>query len=91
MARPLRLQFEHALSHITSRGNARQAIVKTEAVRRAFLECLAQVVDRFGWRCDAYCLMNNGLLKKAASVALTLFPYSRTEGTLRPQKRLRSC
>jgi len=59
MARPLRLQFEHALYHVTSRGNARQAIVKTQADRQAFLDGLAQVVDRFGWRCHAYCLMNN--------------------------------
>ena len=59
MARPLRLQFEHALYHVTSRGNARQAIVKTQADRQAFLDGLAQVVDRFGWRCHAYCLMKN--------------------------------
>ncbi len=59
MARPLRLQFEHALYHVTSRGNARQAIVKTQADRQAFLACLAQVVDRFAWQCHAYCLMNN--------------------------------
>ena len=59
MARPLRLQFEYALYHVTSRGNARQAIVKTQADRQAFLTGLAQVVDRFGWRCHAYCLMNN--------------------------------
>ena len=59
MASPLRLQFEHALYHVTSRGNARQAIVKTQADRQAFLDGLAQVVDRFGWRCHAYCLMNN--------------------------------
>ncbi len=59
MARPLRLQCEHALYHVTSRGNARQAIVKTQADRQAFLDGLAQVVDRFGWRCHAYCLMNN--------------------------------
>jgi len=59
MARPLRLQFSNALYHVTSRGNARKAIVKTVADRQAFLEGLAQVVDRFGWRCHAYCLMNN--------------------------------
>lgn len=59
MARPLRLQFSHALYHVTSRGNARQAIVKTVADRQAFLDALAQVVDRFGWHCHAYCLMNN--------------------------------
>jgi len=31
MARPLRIEFFHAIYHITSRGNARQRIVKTDA------------------------------------------------------------
>ncbi len=34
---------------------------------------------------------NSGLLKKAASGVLSIFPCSRTEGTLRAQKRLRPC
>lgn len=59
MARPLRIQFEGAVYHITSRGNARQTIFLDDKDRAAFLEVLAEVVDRFGWICHAYCLMSN--------------------------------
>ena len=59
MARPLRVQFDGAIYHITSRGNARQEIFLDDTDRRSFLEVLAEVVDRFGWICHAYCLMPN--------------------------------
>lgn len=59
MARPLRIQFEGALYHVTSRGNARQKIFLDDKDRNGFLETLTGVVDRFGWICHAYCLMNN--------------------------------
>lgn len=59
MARPLRLQFPHAVYHVTSRGNARQKIVRDDHDRARFLSILQQVVERFGWLCHAYCLMNN--------------------------------
>ena len=59
MARPLRIEFPHAVYHVTSRGNARQAIVTTDADRRMFRAFLAHVVDRYGWLCHAYCLMDN--------------------------------
>ncbi len=59
MTRPLRLEFEGALYHVTSRGNARKNIFLDDADRRHFLGILAEVVDRFGWICHAYCLMTN--------------------------------
>ena len=59
MARPLRLKYPRAVYHVTSRGNARQHIVSDDRDRALFLEQLAQVIDRFGWRCHAYCLMDN--------------------------------
>jgi putative transposase len=59
MARPLRLQFDGALYHVTSRGNAREDIFDDDADRHAFLECLGKVVQRFHWLCHAYCLMDN--------------------------------
>ena len=59
MARPLRLEFVGAVYHVTSRGNARQAIVADDDDRRQFLAILAHVVDRYGWLCHAYCLMDN--------------------------------
>ncbi|OIO53868.1 MAG: addiction module toxin RelE [Alphaproteobacteria bacterium CG_4_10_14_0_2_um_filter_63_37] len=59
MARPLRLEYSGALYHVTSRGNARQAIVHDDDDRALFLEILGSVMDRFGWLCHAYCLMDN--------------------------------
>ena len=59
MARPLRLGFPAAARHITSRGNARQPIHLDDQERLAFLEVLAEVVERYRWRCYAYCLMLN--------------------------------
>jgi REP element-mobilizing transposase RayT len=59
MARPLRLQFDGAIYHVTSRGNAREDIFDDDADRHTFLECLGKAVQRFHWLCHAYCLMDN--------------------------------
>ena len=59
MARPLRLEFSGAVYHVTSRGNARQDIVTDDRDRTAFLTLLAHVIDRYGWLCHAYCVMDN--------------------------------
>ncbi len=59
MARPLRIEFDGALYHVTSRGNDRKAIYKDDSDRELFLNTLAQVSGRFHWICHAYCLMNN--------------------------------
>jgi REP element-mobilizing transposase RayT len=59
MSRPLRLQFPHAVYHVTSRGNARQRIYEDRLDREQFLSILAHVVSRYGWLCHAYCLMDN--------------------------------
>jgi len=59
MARPLRIEFEGALYHITSRGNAREKIFLDDEDRSDFLATLGETVKRFGWICRAYCLMSN--------------------------------
>lgn len=59
MTRPLRLEFPGAVYHVTSRGNARQDIVADDRDRSQWLTLLAHVVDRYGWLCHAYCLMDN--------------------------------
>ena len=59
MARPLRIEYEGAVHHVTSRGNARQDIYVNDEDRHAFLEVLGDVVDRLNWTCHAYCLMSN--------------------------------
>jgi putative transposase len=59
MARPLRIEFPEALYHVTSRGNARQRVFRDDKDCEMFLPTLAWVVERFRWRCHAYCLMSN--------------------------------
>ena len=59
MARPLRIEYDGALYHITSRGNARKPIFKGDEDREAFLEILHNTNIRYNWICHAYCLMNN--------------------------------
>lgn len=59
MARPLRLEFAHALYHVTSRGDRREDIYHDDADRQAWLSVLAQVCRRFNWTVHAYCLMSN--------------------------------
>ncbi len=59
MARPLRLEFAHALYHVTSRGDRREDIYVDDADRQAWLTVLAQVCKRFNWTVHAYCLMSN--------------------------------
>ena len=59
MARPLRVEFPGAIYHLTNRGNAGQTIFEDDVDRIAFLSVLGDVVDRMGWLCHAYCLMEN--------------------------------
>ena len=59
MARPLRLEFEGALYHVMSRGNAREDIFLDDGDRTAFLANLGRVAERFDWRLWAWCLMGN--------------------------------
>ena len=59
MARPLRIEYDGAVYHVTSRGNARKNIFKDDDDREVFLEVLGRVVKRYNWLCHAYCLMGN--------------------------------
>ncbi|MBI4915717.1 MAG: transposase [Acidobacteria bacterium] len=59
MARPLRLEHPGAVWHVTSRGNAREAIFLDDGDRSAFLELLAKSVEMCRWRLHAYVLMTN--------------------------------
>ena len=59
MARPLRIEYEGAVYHVTTRGNSGSDIFLRDADRERFLEILASTVERFGWICHAYCLMSN--------------------------------
>jgi len=59
MARPLRIEYEGAVYHVMSRGNAREKIYWDATDRFKFLEVLSSVVSRFKWIVHAYCLMDN--------------------------------
>jgi putative transposase len=59
MARPLRVEFEHALYHAIARGNERSTIFRDDRDRQGLLAGLGRVVERYGWICHAYCLMGN--------------------------------
>jgi REP element-mobilizing transposase RayT len=45
--------------HVTARGNERRAIVRDDQDRQLFVTTLAEMVERFGVRVHAYCLMPN--------------------------------
>ena len=59
MARPLRIEYDGALYHVTSRGNERKLVFKDDTDRNIFLDTLHKVTQRYNWLCHAYCLMNN--------------------------------
>jgi putative transposase len=59
MARPIRVEFAGAAYHVMARGNERRAIFVDDQDRRRFLETVGEMVERFGVRVHAYCLMLN--------------------------------
>jgi putative transposase len=59
MSIPLRLEFEGAFWHVTTRGNERKDIFREDRDRLLFLSLLATAVKRFRWRLHEYCLMTN--------------------------------
>jgi REP element-mobilizing transposase RayT len=73
MVRPLRIQFAGALYHVTARGNARQPIFRDDDDRRAFVENLGRVCERYSWRIWAWCLMDKHfhLLLETAQATLS--------------------
>jgi len=61
MPRRLRIEFEGAIYHVMSRGNARQKIVRDDADRRRLIDGLEQSVVRHGWDLLSYVVMGNHL------------------------------
>jgi len=59
MARPIRIEYEGAVYHVTIRGNERKALFSTDADRERFVSSLADSVERYGVRLYLYCLMLN--------------------------------
>ena len=59
MARPLRIEYEDAYYHVTSRGNERKNIFVSDKDREKFLDYLRSATERYSAVIHAYCLMNN--------------------------------
>jgi len=59
MSRPLRLEFEGAVYHITSRGDQREDIFDDNDDRLMWLEVLAEALGMFDATVFAWCLMGN--------------------------------
>jgi putative transposase len=57
MARMLRRDLPDGIYHVTARGVAHASIFRDDRDRAGFLGILAEVVDRYAWRCHAFCLM----------------------------------
>jgi REP element-mobilizing transposase RayT len=59
MARPLRIEYSGAFYHITSRGNERKAVFKSQRDRQKFLSYLGSATERYAAIVHVYCLMEN--------------------------------
>ena len=59
MARPLRIEYPGAFYHITSRGNERKAVFKSERDREKLLFYFGSATERYAAIVHVYCLMDN--------------------------------
>ncbi len=59
MARGPRIQMRETTYHVMSRGNRKGVIFEDDADRRRFEALLGETADRYGLRCQSYCLMGN--------------------------------
>jgi len=62
MARPIRIEYEGAVYHVTLRGNDHKAIFKTDEDREQFIAKLAESVERYDIRLYMYTLMTIHIL-----------------------------
>ncbi|MBN2578613.1 MAG: transposase [Pirellulales bacterium] len=56
MARPIRVEYEGAVYHVTARGNECRAIYRDQADQSRFLETLGDACGRFGLVVHDFCL-----------------------------------
>ena len=59
MARPLRIDIEDGLYHVTSRGWERRHVVRDDRDRQRWFELLERVATRCQWRVFAWALLGN--------------------------------
>ena len=62
MARPLRIEYPGAFYHVTSRGNERKDVFKSQRDREKFLAYLESATERYEAEVHVYCLMSNHFL-----------------------------
>jgi REP element-mobilizing transposase RayT len=59
MSRPLRIEYAGAFYHVTSRGNERKEVYRSQRDREKFISYLESATERYRAVIHAYCLMNN--------------------------------
>jgi REP element-mobilizing transposase RayT len=59
MARPLRIDIEEGLYHVTSRGWERRVVARDDRDRQRWFDLLDRVATRCGWRVFAWVLLGN--------------------------------
>ncbi len=59
MARPLRIEYEDAVYHVTARGNEKRKIYFTKTDYQKFLQYIAESKKKFGILIHSYVLMGN--------------------------------
>ncbi|HVL97259.1 MAG TPA: RNA 2'-phosphotransferase [Solirubrobacteraceae bacterium] len=59
MPRKPREDVAGAIHHVYARGNRQAALFVDDEDRERYLALLGRAVERFGWRCLSYCLMDN--------------------------------
>jgi len=59
MSRPLRITYPGAFYHVTSRGNEKKDVFKSQRDRQKFLDYLSSATQRYGAIVHAYCLLSN--------------------------------
>jgi REP element-mobilizing transposase RayT len=59
MNRPLRIELDNSLYHVTARGDRRDRIFLSDSDRLTWLSLLGETCDRFNFVVHAYCQMSN--------------------------------
>jgi REP element-mobilizing transposase RayT len=59
MGRPLRIEYPNSFYHVTSRGNERKAIFRTEKDYGRFMGYFESATERYGAEIHCFCLMPN--------------------------------
>ena len=59
MARRVRIEYAGACYHVINRGNYRRDLFSRRGAAQAFVTCLGETCEAFGWRVHGYVVMSN--------------------------------